>query len=63
MNRRITCTVAVALLAGCAGTTESRTRNLFCVGFCSQQDNERVQTTPKEPPQPKEKSHETVSLR
>jgi len=37
MNRRITCLVAVALLAGgCASKTESKSS--VCVGFCALQE-------------------------
>ena len=51
MNRRITCTIAVALLAGCGTSSDTRFRNLTCVGFCSQQDSEsHLENKAKEPP-------------
>lgn len=47
MNLRTACAVALALLAGCGTSTESKIRNLVCIGFCAQQDGERTQTIPE----------------
>jgi len=52
MTKLLPFIVTAAILSGCGTSTESRVRNLVCVGFCAQQDGERAA---KETPKPESK--------